>query len=221
MSGVKHAFSSAIADDVSPGGKVQPSHWNADHDLSGLTPADLPVAIRPRGMPGIFNGYLTSFLPFTNGVTTAAFAANESYLVPIVIPFDCTIEASIRVTVAGSAGAKATVALYKNNGGTLTAEHVFNEFATDSTGIKYSTDSYAIKAGQYWVFTASSAVYTGTYIAGAATNGFPMSSTTDYSQIGPRFVVTRTYSYPPPTNPTFTITPSASGVVDPALFRVS
>lgn len=47
MAGIKHTFVSAIADDAVPGGKVQPSHWNATHDLSAFTLGDLPRAARP------------------------------------------------------------------------------------------------------------------------------------------------------------------------------
>lgn len=42
---LKHTFVSAITDDASPAGKVQPSHWNAGHDLSAVVPADLPMFV--------------------------------------------------------------------------------------------------------------------------------------------------------------------------------
>lgn len=66
---LKHSFNSVVADEVSPGDRVQPSHWNADHVLSNFMRATyasgsgLPTGagfdVRNSGAQGLWYVQLT------------------------------------------------------------------------------------------------------------------------------------------------------------------
>lgn len=222
--GIKHTKVSVTADEGTPGDRVQPSHWNANHDLSALVAADLPADLRPTTNGPLNSTMLTTFQPQGQATTTVAFGANETYLTPTIIPFDATIEAAIEITTAGAAGAKATVALYKDVAGVLTLVKAFGEFSTDSTGLKYSGDTYFAKAGLYYVFVSNkTAATTWRYAAPSApASAIGLYSAASGLAASSRIQITGlTYTYPPATTPSFTYTRTNGGLLLQAFFRIS
>lgn len=165
---VKHAFTSAITDEVVPAGRVQPSNWNADHDLSGMVQADVSDAYAYRSG----NLYLPTQTGIQNiGSSTGLFVANALRATPVVFPAPGSFAPFVNVTTSISGGVRAGLYQRRSNGlpGTLIADLGTLSLATNGaiTGSTYTK----IKAGAYMLvlFISAAATVRLAMIGGPAT----------------------------------------------------
>lgn len=238
---IKHAFTSAIADDAVPAGKVQPSNWNANHDLSGLVMADLPVAVaRPAfdalpvtGNTG--NQWASLFPGLMLDVTargTLGWVNGTPRAIRIFVPRRTTLTAMAWVTTLG-ASHKMHAGLFRvdaNTGllGTLVQD--FGEIDGSTTGKKvFPNTAAAVEPGTYWLYynsNGTTAVMAGIYHA-TATSGTAMTAPIvtetwlgNTAQVSFRIEGTVAYTTAVPATPTMArATAAPTGAIMPIFFQ--
>lgn len=172
---VKHALVSAIADDAVPAGKVQPSDWNDDHDLSGMVIGDVPgltaaldakspLITLSKDTSGTARAWWPSAAPSAIAHTNNAWRAQL-----VIIPGRMTIIPVVQVSTA--------VALSKINAGLYFADpttglpvnraYDLGVFDTSTTGTK-SGSSVTIEPGEYWFVYVPSGATTGSLVSSQA-----------------------------------------------------
>lgn len=144
---IEHAYVSPVPDDVVPGDKVQPSHWNAPHDLSGLVMAD--ITDRPQPYT---SGRL--YFPSPYGIQSAiaapvAFVANTARATPVHFhqPGQFALIAQVTTAVAASSMQAALYAV-KADGSPGVRVVDLGSISTAATGTIVGTYT-AVPAGSY------------------------------------------------------------------------
>lgn len=177
MAGIKHTFVSAISDDVVPAGKVQPSHWNQDHDLSGMVINDVPgltAALAGKQAKGAWakdtSGTYRTWWP-SSAPTSAAHTVNTWRAQLVQIPYEMTIIPAVNV-VSAVASSKINAALYAadaSSGLPVTRVVDLGVFDTSTTGLKTGS-SVTVPPGEYWFVYNTSGATTGNLTTSAATS---------------------------------------------------
>lgn len=157
---IKHVFTSTATDNPSPpAGEVQPSHWNAAHDLSGMVINDVPgLTTALAGKAATKPGYYQSgslIVPGGNNTgtyDTGAAAANGCRAFPLRVYEPVTVALYVYRTAAGTASAmKGGLYSFKNAAITIPDALVFDlGSVTIGAGIgAYQGSSVTIPAGYY------------------------------------------------------------------------
>lgn len=173
---IKHALVSGIADDAVPAGKVQPSNWNANHDLSAMVINDVPgltTALAGKAAKGTFakdtSGSYRALWPSSTPTALAhTLSAWRAQLV--LIPLEMTVIPVVNVITA-VATSKINAALYAADPSTglpVTRVADFGAFDTSTTGLKVGS-SVTIPPGEYWFVYVPSGATTGTITSSAST----------------------------------------------------
>jgi hypothetical protein len=220
---IKHAFTSAITDDAVPAGKVQPSNWNANHDLSGLVAGDFPAALRPGAFQKDTATYGRSFV--SGSIASAGHSQNAWRGTLVQIPYAMNITPMVYVQGAG-AGAFINAALYNadpTTGRPLTKVVDLGTFDVSSIGAKTAA-AVDIAPGEYWFVYVPSGNTTGTLTGvsdGGYTNRFTRVNLSGATVI-PRIVSTSTAVSPlPATISGITWSDDASTMTCPVFFKVN
>lgn len=164
MAGIKHTFVSGHADGADPT-KVQPSNWNATHDLSGMVINDVPgltAALAAKQDAGTMQKtplsgagatvYLTSPLQSFASAANIAHALNTWRAARILVPFKITVTPAVQVSTA-VASSVVSAALYAVGSTGLKPYDLVQDlgvFSTAATG-RVETASVTINPGEYWL----------------------------------------------------------------------
>jgi hypothetical protein len=133
---------------------LAPTNLGASGGGSTVLPAELRNAV-------VQQNFYTPLNPFIGGTTwgTTSYGNGNIYFVPIVVHRPMTIQANLSVngSVASSSALVGIWAQDATTGKPAALLKQFSTFATTTTGVIQSTDTYAISPGVYWCgFTQSS-----------------------------------------------------------------
>ncbi len=145
---VTHTFVTAIADDGTPTGGVQPSHWNAAHTLSGLgtgVATALAINVGSAGAFVAFNGALgtpsSGMLTACTGLPAAGVVGAAAILGANAFTATQTITEAV-----GSSALVLTGATQTSSFPVINATQTWNASGTTFTGLKLNITSTASAA---------------------------------------------------------------------------
>lgn len=213
---VKHALVSAIADDAVPAGKVQPSDWNADHDVE-LDNLTLMVG---NNRVALNLGNLGATWSLSTG------SANSFRAFPVLIPFRLKGKASVVQTNATSVTVTYAASLCEmtttGTPGAVVADlGQFVRTASVTAGALDSSLTVDIAPGLYVLYLGVGATVSGASNILYAPVQSPVGrlGAAIQNASGSRFDATGTYSYPLPNPTSLTWTASATQGSHPILFK--
>lgn len=235
---IKHTFNSAIADDAVPGGKVQPSHWNADHDLSAMVLGDVPgltdaldakqdlgtMNQTPLNAAGTTTPYLSSPLQSYGSAGLVAHGLNTWRAARIVVPFKMNVVPSMQVNTA-VATSVVSAGLYKTGGTGLRPHDLVQDlgtFAVSVTG-RIETAAITLNPGEYWLVWNVTGATTGNVltVTAATTEPWVWVDTTNSTRYA-RWDSASTAVSPVPANLSAVAwSSSTSAVACPIFFRIT